>query len=191
MVSSHTEQHAALLILNRTNFIFTAITITRSMFFMRAILAISICVVLATTMPSPSIAQVRTMNALSQPRYKENPVCLFFENYILDVVGHLPAEKSKAIQAMNLQKVFKTKAAEWHESLREVLGLSPTIDIAILDLWYRNQDIARVQGIEYPAEQFAMNFTDEYMKEGSLVDIWPPGALEAAKQRIKAHQARP
>ena len=92
---------------------------------------------------------------------------------------------------MNLQKVFKTKAAEWHESLREVLGLSPTIDIAILDLWYRNQDIARVQGIEYPAEQFAMNFTDEYMKEGSLVDIWPPGALEAAKQRIKAHQARP
>ncbi|HEX7641375.1 MAG TPA: hypothetical protein VF472_04090 [Burkholderiaceae bacterium] len=130
------------------------------------------------------------MNTLTQQRYKENPVYLFFENYILDVVGQLPPEKSKAIQAMNLQKVFKTNATEWHASLREVLGLSPTIDIAILDLWYRNQDIAFAKGIKYPAEQFAINFTDEYMKDGSQVDVWPPGALEAAKQRIEAHKAR-
>lgn len=132
----------------------------------------------------------KPMNVLDHPRYKENPVYLFFEHYILDVIGQLPPEKSKSIQAMNLQKVFKTKSSEWHESLREALGLSGTIDIAILDLWYRNREIASAKGIEYPPQQFAMNFTDEYMKEGSQVDVWPAGALEAAKKRISEYRAK-
>ena len=156
----------------------------------RAFLAPIICLALSGIAPLPAISQNQGMNVLAQPRYRENPVYIFFENYILDVIGYLPPEKSKAIQAMNLQKVFKTKATEWHDSLREVLGLSSTIDIAILDLWYQNQDIALAKGIEYPAEQFAMNFTDEYMKEGSQVDVWPSGALEAARNRIDAHQAK-
>jgi hypothetical protein len=122
------------------------------------------------------------------PRYKDKPIYLLFEHYIMDVVGQLPPEKSASIQAMNLQKVFNTKASEWHASLREALALSQTIDIAILDLWYRNQDIAQSKGIEYPSRQFAMDFTDEYFKDGSQVDVWPPGALEAAKQRIAIHR---
>lgn len=157
---------------------------------MRAALALFTCITLLAMPPFPVKAQEKTMNVLDQPRYKDNPVYLFFENYILDVIGQLPSEKSKSIQTMNLQKVFKTKATEWHESLREALGLSPTIDFAILDLWYRNQDIAHAQGIDYHAQQFAMNFTDEYMKDGSQVDLWPSGALEAAKQRIAAHRAQ-
>lgn len=130
------------------------------------------------------------MSQLEQPRYKQNPVYIFFENYILDVVGHLPRERAERIQSMNLQKVFKTNAVEWRAVIRETLHLSPTIDIAILDLWYRNREIARSQGIEYAPEQFAANFTDEYMKEGSQVDVWPPGALEAAQKRIGAQRAK-
>ncbi len=156
----------------------------------RAFLALTIYITLSAIAPLPAIAQNQGMNVLAQPRYRANPVYLFFENYILDVIGYLPPEKSKAIQAMNLQKIFKTKATEWHDSLREVLGLSSTIDIAILDLWFRNQDIALAKGIKYAPEQFAMNFADEYMKEGSQVDVCPPGALEAARKRIEAHLAR-
>ena len=127
---------------------------------------------------------------MQQQRYKQNPVYLFFESYILDTIGHLPPERARAIQSMNLQKVFKTKAVEWHAVVREALHLSDTIDVAILDLWYGNSDIARAKGMQYPPEQFAVNFTDEYMKEGSRVDVWPPGALEAAKKRIAARRAK-
>jgi len=130
------------------------------------------------------------VSALEHPRYKQNPIYLFFESFVLDTIGHLPDDRSRAIQAMNLQRVFKTSAVEWHAVLRETLHLSETIEIAILDLWYRNQDIARGKGVTYSPEQFAVNFTDEYMKDGSQVDVWPPGALEAAKQRIAARAAK-
>lgn len=130
------------------------------------------------------------MTVLDHPRYKSNPIYLFFEHYILDVIGELPQEKSKAIQAMNLQKVFNTRVSEWHQSLREALELSGTIDIAILDLWYRNREIAAATGVEYLPQQFAMDFTDEYMKDGSQVDVWAPGALESAKKRISAYRAK-
>ena len=130
------------------------------------------------------------VNPLEQPRYKQNPIYLLFESFVLDTIGYLPRERSIGIQSMNLQKVFKTTAVEWHAVLRETLHMSETIDIAILDLWYRNQDIAGAKGITYSPEQFAVNFTDEYMKEGSQVDVWPPGALEAAKRRIAAHSPK-
>lgn len=130
------------------------------------------------------------MTLMDQQRYKDNPSYIFFENYILDVLGYLPAEKSLKIQAMNLQRVFGTKESEWHAVVKEALGLSGTIDIAILDLWYRNQEIASKQGMVYEASAFAIDFTDQYMKDGSQVDVWPQGALEAAKARIDAHRAQ-
>lgn len=46
------------------------------------------------------------INSLEQQRYKQNPVYIVFESYILDVIGHLPPDKSKTIQSMNLRKVF-------------------------------------------------------------------------------------
>lgn len=124
------------------------------------------------------------MSFLENPRYRASPVDFFFEQYILDVLGELPVARSREIQAMNLQQIFKTRSNDWHHSVREVLHLSDTIDIAILDLWYRNQDIARAQKTKYAPQQFAMDFVDEYMKEGSRVDVWAPGALDAAKARI-------
>jgi len=160
------------------------------MFTMRVFFVLSICIALAAMTPLSANAQDKTMNVFAQPHYKNNPVYLFFENYILDVIGQLPPEKSRSIQTMNLQKVLKTKATEWHESLRETLDLSSTIDIAILDLWYQNQDIAHAKGVDYPAQQFAVNFTDEYITDGNQVDVWRPGALEAAKKRIAAYRAK-
>jgi hypothetical protein len=124
------------------------------------------------------------------PRYRQDPIYFFFESYILDVIGHLPRERSEGVQSMPLHQIFKTKSTEWRSVLRETLHLSQTVDVAILDLWYRNQDIAKAQGVEFTPEQFAMDFADEYMKDESQVDVWPPGALEAAKQRIGARRDR-
>ena len=126
---------------------------------------------------------------LSNPRYAKNPVAFFFESYILDVIGHLSPERSEKIHSMNLQKVFNTRASEWREVVREMLHLSNTIDIAILDLWYTNQDLATQRRVEYTPLAFAQNFSDEYQKEGSKVDVWPPGTLASARSRITARKS--
>ena len=123
------------------------------------------------------------------PRYGENPIYLFFEAYIQDVIGYLPEEKSDSIQSINLQNVFGTEATEWHAVIEETLHLSGNIDTAILDLWYQNRDQFKTESGEYDPVWFSQIFTDEYMKDGSQVDVWPEGALEAAKERIKNAQS--
>ena len=129
------------------------------------------------------------MSLLDDPRYSENPIYIFLESYIQDVIGYLPQDKSDSIQQMNLQKVFNTKASEWREALKETLHVSDTINIAILDLWYRNREHFKTENDEYDSIWFSQIFTDEYMKEDSQVDLWPEGALDAAKQRIKEAQS--
>jgi hypothetical protein len=119
-------------------------------------------------------------------RYKNQPIKRLVDAYVLDVVGALPPAAEATLERMNLQRVFKTKASEWHQVLRETLGLSGTFDTAILDLWLRWGDAARAEGKPYPPEQFAAQFTDNYFVDGSQIDVWPPGALEAAKKRIAA-----
>jgi hypothetical protein len=90
---------------------------------------------------------------------------------------------------MNLQKVFSTRASEWRAVLRETLHLSDTIEVAILDLWYRNRDALRKQGQEYEPIAFSQDFTDNYFAENSKVDVWPDGALDAARKRIADYRA--
>ena len=125
------------------------------------------------------------MSPLDHPRYKANPIYLLFECYIEDVIGHLSEEKAETLQGMNLQKVFNTKASDWRAVIRETLHLSATIDIAILDIWYLNRDhFIDDEGQPAPF-LFSQVFTDDYMEDESPIDVWPPGALDAAKERIR------
>jgi hypothetical protein len=118
-------------------------------------------------------------------RYIDNPVFIFFENFILDTIGYLPKEKIEIIKQMDLASVFKTEQKDWKEIVKEVLGLSDTIEIAILDLWYKNKAILKEQGMDYEPVQYAKDFVDNYLKEGSLVDVWEGDNLAQAKERIK------
>ena len=89
---------------------------------------------------------------------------------------------------MNLQKVFKTKATDWKAVIRETLHLSETIDIAILDLWYQNRyDFMDSKG-QCDTYLYSQVFTDQFMEDGSMLDVWPPGELDAAKERIRCAQ---
>jgi hypothetical protein len=134
--------------------------------------------------PSPQDDE-KNMSPLDHPRYKANPIYLIFECYIEDTIGHLPENKSKTLQDMNLQKVFKTKATDWRAVIRETLHLSDTIDIAIQDLWYQNRGAFMDENGRADTYVFSQVFTDELMEDGSILDVWPPGALDAAKKRIR------
>lgn len=114
-----------------------------------------------------------------------SPTDIFFENFILDTIGHLPKEKSEQIRQIDLASIFKTDSTDWKEITKEVLHLSDTVEIAILDLWYKNQSVLKVQGEEYQPLDFAKDFISNYFKEDSQVDIWEGDNLEQAKERIK------
>jgi hypothetical protein len=153
--------------------------------------ALALLFAIATTPVCTSALAQETAAVMppSNPRYAKNPIAYFFESYILDVIGHLPPERSEKIQSINLQKVFNTGAREWREVVRETLHLSNTIDIAILDLWYTNQDLAAQRRVAYTPLVFAQDFSDKYQKDGSKVDVWPPGALASAQARIAARKS--
>ena len=122
------------------------------------------------------------------PRYKENPVYLFFEDFVLDAIGKLPEDRIEKIQAMNLQNVFNVEASDWREAVRKVLNLSDTIEIAALDLWIRNRE--NYYDNEEGHRAYAQDFTDKYIEGDSQVDVWPEGALDAAKSRIENFKNR-
>lgn len=122
--------------------------------------------------------------AIDPARYQANPINLFFEDLILDILGRLPAKRSADLEKMNLQKVFATEATGWKEAVRETLHLSDTFDVAVWDLWIRNRShfAQSADGDRH----FAQNFADMYMADDSKVDVWPEGALDAAKARIES-----
>lgn len=134
------------------------------------------------------IKDTEDSSIFEHPRYKENPMNILFANFILDTIGELSKDKYEQIDKMNLAKVFKTPDMEWKQIVKRVLNLSDTIDIAILDLWYRNREIAEKQGVDYHPIQFAMDFVDNYYKEDSKVDVWENDNLEQAKRRIETYR---
>ena len=69
-------------------------------------------IVLAFVLLASISAKGDEMSIQDHPRYGENPIYLFFEAYIQDVIGFLPKEKSESIQNMNIQKVFSSQASE-------------------------------------------------------------------------------
>jgi hypothetical protein len=127
------------------------------------------------------------MTISEHPRYKDNPMNLLFESFIQDVIGRLPPDKLRTMEQMDLPRLFKTRAADWRGAVAEALNLSDTIRIAILDLWYRNQEIGKQQSIDYDPVQFSMDFVDHFYEKGSRVDVWEGDALQAAKVRIARH----
>lgn len=115
---------------------------------------------------------------------EKRPMDLFFEFYIVDVIGLLPAETVDAIDAFD--KKFPVFGGNWKNAVTKELHLSSTIDVAILDLWYRNKAIAEKDRWSYHPWHFAMHFKENYLKRDSQVDIWNGDALAQAKARIVA-----
>jgi len=128
------------------------------------------------------------MDLLQDPRYKDTPVYLFFEKYIMDVIGELPDDKIEILKNINLQHVFSTKAIAWRDVVAEVLHLSSTINIAILEQWYKQKEAAKFDDTQIDPTQFSRDFVDQYFEENNSLDKWTEETLAAAKAFIHANQ---
>ena len=121
---------------------------------------------------------------LRHPRYRDNPVYYFVERLVIDTIEGLPAELQDEIA-----QTIRADRVGWREKVKELATLSETFEVAVLDLWYRNSQIAADQGEALSAHDFALLFVDNYFLDDSQIDVWGPGALEAAKARIAAAEA--
>ena len=120
-----------------------------------------------------------------EPKKTDMNINVFFKSFILDTLKELPAEKNTLIEEMNLDKVFSTDFGNWKKTIKKVLNLSDTIEIAIKDLWLRNSKIPENDGTDLTAERFADLFIENYYIEDSKVDIWESESdLNIAKKRI-------
>ena|SRR5690606_2788086 len=120
-----------------------------------------------------------------EPPKTDMNINVFFKAFILDTLKELPTEKSDLIRNMNLDNVFSTDFNDWKKTIKKVLNLSDTIEIAIKDLWLRNSEIAKKDRTELNADQFADLFIENYYVENSKVDIWESESdLNNAKKRI-------
>jgi len=128
------------------------------------------------------------MDLLQDARYQKTPVYLFFEKYVLDIIGELPDDKEAILQQINLQSTFNTKQSAWKDVIREVLHLSSTIDIAILFQWYKTVEEHQAQGIGADSEIFCIKFVDAYFEENSDIDVWTENTLSDAKTFILENQ---
>jgi hypothetical protein len=120
-----------------------------------------------------------------EPQKTDVNINVFFKAFILDTLKKLPTEKNDLIENMNLDNVFSTDFNDWKKTIKKVLNLSDTIEIAIKDLWLRNSEIARNDRTELNADQFADLFIENYYVENSKVGIWENESdLNNAKNRI-------
>ncbi len=124
---------------------------------------------------------------LDEARYRENPIYLFLELYIVSVLGRLPKEESDWVKNLNLSEIFDTEATEWREVVEEVLDLSDTIDVAIWHLWVRTREDYYDTHEGYAA--FAQDFTDQYMDDDSEIDVWTKASYAKALREIEAFRA--
>ncbi|MEO9480099.1 MAG: hypothetical protein ABJO28_14455 [Maribacter dokdonensis] len=120
-----------------------------------------------------------------EPPKTDMNINVFFKAFILDTLKELPTEKNELIGNLNLDNVFSTDFNDWKKTIKKVLNLSDTIEIAIKDLWLRNSEIAKNDGTNLNVDQFADLFIENYYVENSKVDIWESESdLNNAKKRI-------
>ena len=130
------------------------------------------------------------MLTLAPYYHAKRPLDYFFELYVLSVLGYLPEKSSVALIEFSEKhpSLFLSTSGDWRAYVVKELHLSEAIEIAIWDLWIRNSRNAKDNGWNYHPWHFAKNFLENYSAEGSRVDVWEAGALEAAKQRIEIYR---
>jgi hypothetical protein len=143
-------------------------------------------------MPQFPVDYRQVIKALAPYHQQQRPLDFFFEMFVCDVIEELPEATKGALAEFSKQHptLFSSHEGDWRKYLVVECHLSPTIETAIWDLWIRNVDKATSQGWTYHPWQYARDFAANYNAKNSRVDVWEPGALEAARARVVQHREK-
>lgn len=95
----------------------------------------------------------------TEDRYAGKPLLILLENYVLDCIGELPAEKRREM-ARVVKKIYGG-GKDWKATLRSVLQLDKAMDEDIQGMWARNQETARKTRLTLEPEEFARMVIDQ------------------------------
>ena len=109
-------------------------------------------------------------------RYKCRPLLVVLEKYVLAAIGELPPDRQSGVAAI-VQKVFGG-AADWMSTVRKQLELGESLDDSLRQMWSKNQDTAKRNGVQLHPVQFAKMVVDENFAEL----IGPPSRYRRTKR---------
>ena len=97
----------------------------------------------------------------TEDRYAGRPFLRLLECLALDAIGALDAEQRAVLEAMT-PKLAESLGREgtWQQVVAAQMNWGEGIDGAIRELWDRNREAAREEGIELTSDEFAMLFAD-------------------------------
>jgi hypothetical protein len=141
--------------------------------------------------PFPSDYE-QVVRTLAPYYHQHRPLDFFFEMFVCDVIEELPRATKDALADFSKRHptFFSNHAGDWRNYVVAECHLSQTIETAIWDLWIRNLVRAKSEGWNYHPWHYAQNFADNYFVDNSKVDVWEPGALDAARGRIAQYRAQ-
>ena len=99
-------------------------------------------------------------------RYDGQPLLRLLELYVLWAIGELPQAEQDRLNTMapKLQSIYGG-GGEWHDAIAAAMHMPPEMPEAIRDMWVRNLEIARTNGITLPPQQFAEMFVNENLAD--------------------------
>jgi hypothetical protein len=92
-------------------------------------------------------------------RYQGRPLLLVMENYVLAAVGELSKEKNDLMTVV-VRRVFGG-GRDWIETVRARLRIDKSLDEQLRTMWSQNQRMAREEGVDLHAVQFAKLIVDQ------------------------------
>ena len=95
-------------------------------------------------------------------RYAGKPLLRLLELYVLRAIGQTSQDEEQRLSAMapKFAEIYD-HAGEWHEIIAAAVRLPQDAPDQIRGLWEKNQAIARANGVELSAQQFAEMFVDQ------------------------------
>jgi len=99
---------------------------------------------------------------VSNPRYDGKPLLRLLDLYVLKAIGELPRDQEDGLNRMasKLQARFGG-GGQWHEAVECAVRMEADTPQQIRDMWARNLEIARANGVTLTPEEFAMMVVDD------------------------------
>lgn len=95
-------------------------------------------------------------------RYEGKPLLRLAELYVLHCIDRLSESDERQIEALEpkLSALYKL-VGKWHQVIESVLQFPSDTRSSLKLMWLQNQEIAKSNGVELSAQQFAEMFVDE------------------------------
>jgi hypothetical protein len=94
-------------------------------------------------------------------RYDGKPLLRLLELYVLRAIGELPTSEEDRLTtiAPKLQAIYGGR--QWHDAVAKAVQMPSEMPAVIQDVWARNLEIARANGVVLTPQKFAEMFVDE------------------------------